>query len=185
MKSRQVCGDCFPDKYLFRVMGSILIMVWLIFSTSGCSFITGLTPANKALLGKEVDSEKEEKTVYLKIISKGKARPKNKKPRLLIKYIQYTIDGELLEAHEVIKDYERTIDLAPGKHYLHVERLQRGVFSAKALILDDGDCYVFTVSDKTTGVFKGMALPNQKWETKGFTRVRSWKKLDSRSQCTN
>ncbi len=109
----------------------------------------------------------------------------SKKPILLIKFIQYSIDGNLLEAHDVTKDYERTIDLDPGEHFLHVERLQKGILSARALILDEGDCYEFTIVDGQSGVFEGMALPGKKWNSIGFTGVRSWKKTDSGSRCIN
>ncbi|MBA4367636.1 MAG: hypothetical protein C0403_08355, partial [Desulfobacterium sp.] len=130
-------------------------------------------------------SGKGTKKAHLIIRSKGMAPQDSEKPILVIKYIQYSIDGDLIEAHDVTKDYERTIDLDPGEHFFHVERLQKGILSGRALILDEGDCYEFTILNEQSGVFEGKALPGKKWDSKGFTGVRSWKKVDSISQCTD
>lgn len=109
----------------------------------------------------------------------------HKKPYLYIRYIQYSIDGKLLEAHNVTKGFERTVELKPGKHFLHVERLQRGILSARALILDEGDCYAVTLTNEQSGVFEGMALPGLQWETNGITGVESWEKMEDSSLCAD
>ena len=122
-------------------------------------------------------------TGHLKIVSTGTAKPEKGRIKMSIKYIQYSIDGNLIAAHDLTMDYANEIALTPGKHVLHVERLQRGILSAQALILDQGECYEFTLMPGQTGLFQGRALPGRKWESKGFEKVRSWKRLKNSPYC--
>lgn len=129
------------------------------------------------------ETPEDDRTARLVIVSQGMALPKDEPPRILIKYIQYSLDGRLLRAHEVIKDFQHTIPVKPGRHVLHVERLQRGILSARAFILDSGDCYTFTVDGDQTATFEGRALPKQKWEAYGFTDIETWEQFESRNRC--
>ncbi|MBW1898900.1 MAG: hypothetical protein JRI61_07560 [Deltaproteobacteria bacterium] len=119
----------------------------------------------------------------LKIISKGTTLKELRQPRIYFRYIQYSLDGILLGAHKLKDDYERNINLSTGKHILHVERLVRGMLSARAFILDEGDCYIFTLSEGQTAVFEGKAFPDEEWEKIGFTGIENWEKVDSIVNC--
>lgn len=156
---------------------AVLWMVALHVLLCSCSMVSGnAVPLQTA-------SPDIENSAYLKIISKGIDRSEKGRTDLSIKYIQYTIDGNLLGAHDLRMDYENRIALTPGKHVLHVERLQRGILSAQALILDQGDCYEFILEQGQTGLFQGQALPGRKWDSDGFRNVRSWKKLKKSPYC--
>lgn len=181
MRMDRIWGNGRAELLIYRISCIGILAIGIVFCICSCASLSA-----KQKSGDEAaHSGKETKSAHLKIKSKGMAPQDSKKPDLLIKYIQYSIDGNLLEAHDLTKDYERTIDLDPGEHILHVERLQKGILSARALILDEGDCYAFTIVDGQSGVFEGIALPGKKWNSKGFTGVRSWKKTDSRSRCIN
>ncbi|RPJ78726.1 MAG: hypothetical protein EHJ94_09055 [Deltaproteobacteria bacterium] len=177
----RIWGNGCTGMLICRISCIVILAIGVVFFICSCA-----SRSAKQNSGDEAEqSRKETKSAHLKIRSKGVAPQDSKKPVLLIKYIQYSIDGSLLGAHDLTKDYERTIDLDPGEHVLHVERLQKGILSARALILDEGDCYEFTIVDGQSGVFEGKALPGKKWNSNGFTGVGSWKKTDSRSRCTN
>ncbi len=181
MRMDRIWGNSYAELLICRISCIVILAIGVVFFICSCASLSA-----KQNSGDETaDSGNEIKSAHLKIKSKGMAPQDSKKPDLLIKYIQYSIDGSLLGAHDLTKDYERTIDLDPGEHVLHVERLQKGILSARALILDEGDCYAFTILNGQSGVFEGIALPGKKWNSIGFTGVRSWKKTDSRSRCTN
>jgi hypothetical protein len=174
MRMDRIWENGYAEMLICRISCIVIFAIGVVFFICSCASLSGKQNAGN-----------ERKSAHLKIKSKGMPPQDSKKPILLIKYIQYSIDGNLLEAHDLTKDYERTIDLDSGEHVLHVERLQKGILSARALILDEGDCYEFTMVSGQSGVFEGMALPGKKWNSKGFTGVRSWEKTDSRSRCTN
>jgi hypothetical protein len=181
MKKNRIWENGCADQLVCRTSLIVIHIIGFVFFICSCASLSAKqNPHDEA-----GHSGKETKSAHLKIRSKGIAPQDSKKPILLIKYIQYSIDGSLLEAHDLTKDYERTIDLDPGEHFLHVERLQKGILSARALILDEGDCYEFTILNGQSGVFEGMAMPGQKWNPKDFTGVLSWKKLNEGSQCEN
>jgi hypothetical protein len=179
MRKNRIWGYGCEDQLACRTSCIVILAIGFVFFICSCASISAKqNPRDEAGY-----PGKETKSAHLKIRSKGMAPKNSKEPILLIKYIQYSIDGNLLEAHDLTKDYERTIDLDPGEHFLHVERLQKGILSGRALILDEGDCYEFTILNEQTGVFEGMALPGKKWNSKGFSGVQSWKKAESISQC--
>ncbi len=181
MRKNRIWGYSGEDHLACRISGIVIFAIGFVFFICSCAFLS----AKKNSQEEVVHSGEETKSAHLKIRSKGMALQDGKKPILSIKYIQYSIDGNLLEAHDVTKDYERTIDLDPGDHFLHVERLQKGILSGRALILDEGDCYEFTILNEQSGAFEGIAMPGRKWYSKGFTGVQSWKKTSSISQCAD
>lgn len=182
MRKNRIWGYSGEDQLACRTIGIVILVIGFVFFICSCAFISAKQNSHEEAVH---SGEETKKSAHLKIRSKGMVPQDSKKPILLIKYIQYSIDGNLLEAHDVTKDYERGIDLDPGKHFLHVERLQKGILSGRALILDKGDCYEFTILNEQSGAFEGMAIPGRKWDSKGFTGVQSWKKADSISQCAD
>lgn len=173
--NRMICRRVKCSGSLFIFLGAMACY----FCICSCSTVPGNTG-----LPQQSPSDPEN-TVYLKIVSKGMVQAEKDRVKMSIKYIQYSIDGNLLGAHDLTMDYENMIALSPGKHVLHVERLQRGILSAQALILDQGDCYEFILTKGQTGRFQGRALPGRKWDSDGFDNVRSWKKLKSSRYCAD
>ncbi|RJP79669.1 MAG: hypothetical protein C4522_09495 [Desulfobacteraceae bacterium] len=185
MKRFRLPGNDFYKMFGCRRIWFAVHMIGLFFLICSCSAVPGPISEQSDTGDTAETSRKQTTAAHLKIISRGFKKQDHKKPYLYIRYIQYSIDGKLLEAHNVTKDFERTVDLAPGRHFLHVERLQRGILSARALILDEGDCYAVTLADEQSGVFEGVALPDLQWETNGFTSVESWEKMEDSSLCAD
>lgn len=173
----------FPEKSGCRRIWFAVLMIGLMLFVCSCSSVSRQISEKTNPDDTTAGSLKKTNVAYLKIVSRGLEQQDNAKPYLFIRYIQYSIDGKLLAAHNVMKDFERTVDLAPGRHFLHVERLRRGILSARALILDEGDCYEFTLLHEQSGVFEGMALPGLQWETSGFSGVESWEKMAGNALC--
>jgi hypothetical protein len=168
--TNRLCGCC----------RCIFSMAFLVLVAISCSQNTaGKSP----VLNTEIEAEKNHDPSALKIVSKGTTLKELRQPRIYFRYIQYSIDGHLLGAHLLKDDYQTSINLPAGKHKLHVERLTRGMLSARAFILDDGDCYTFTLSKSQAGMFEGNANPDDEWETIGFSGVESWEKVDSIESC--
>ena len=167
---------------LYRGCRSIFLLSCLLVFTAPCTQITG---GKSSVPDKNFNDEKNysQNSSALKIVSKGTKLNEFKNPRIFFRYIQYSIDGELLGAHKVKDDYESSINLSTGKHKLHVEKAVKGLLSARAFILDDGDCYTFTLPDGQTATFEGKASPDEEWETIGFSGVQSWEKVDSILNC--
>jgi hypothetical protein len=97
--------------------------------------------------------------------------------------VQYSIDGKLLQAHEIQHNYERLVKLPPGAHNLFVEYAHRGMLSARALLKKEGECYTFTVLDGQTAIFEGEALARDKWQAIGFPGVEYSMKKCSLDDC--
>lgn len=163
------------------MIDSFLLSCLLLFAAS-CAQVAGgkSSPPDKKNYAEKKHSQNSS---VLKIVSKGTMLKELKNPRIYFRYIQYSVDGILLGAHKVKDDYERSIPLSAGTHKLHVERALRGLLSARAFILDDGDCYVFTLSDGQTVTFEGEASSDEEWEAIGFSGVGSWEKVDSLVNC--
>ncbi|MBW1898908.1 MAG: hypothetical protein JRI61_07605 [Deltaproteobacteria bacterium] len=162
-------------------IGIFLLSCLLLFTTS-CKQIT-----KGKFLVPDINSKPEknysQNSSTLKIVSKGTTLKELRQPRIYFRYMQYSIDGILLGAHKLKDDYERNINLSAGEHKLHVEKLVRGMLSARAFILDEGDCYIFTLSEGQTAIFEGKAFPDEEWEKIGFTGVENWEKVDSLVNC--
>jgi len=168
--------------HFYRCCMCMLVLLHLLPVCVSCMQTTaGKTKA----LNSEIEDGKnhEPNPSVLKIVSTGTMLNELKNPRIYFRYIQYSVDGMFLEAHKVKDHYERSIPLSAGKHKLHVERAFRGVLSARAYIVDDGDCYMFTLSEGQIGIFEGKATPDEEWETIGFSNVESWEKVDSIENC--
>lgn len=166
----------------FRCFRGIFLLSCLLLFAVSCSQINGgkLPVPDK---NSSPDKSNPENASSLKIISKGTKLKELRQPRIYFRYIQYSVDGVLLGAHKLKDDYERNITLTSGKHILHVERLVRGMLSARAFILDEGDCYIFTLSEGQNAVFEGKAFPEEEWEKIGFAGVETWEKVDSIANC--
>jgi len=167
---------------LYRGCRGIFLLTCLLLFAVSCSQIArGKLPVPDKNSKAEKDSSQNSST--LKIISKGTKLKELRQPRIYFRYMQYSIDGILLGAHKLKDDYERNINLSAGKHKLHVERLVRGMLSARAFILDEGDCYTFTLSEGQVAIFEGKAFPDEEWEKIGFSGVETWEKVDSLINC--
>ena len=165
-----------------RYSGGFFLMLFLLLFAVSC---TQITAGKSSVLDSEFEAGKKHihNPSVLEIVSKGATLKELKQPRIYFRYIQYSIDDNLLGAHMVKDDYKISINLLPGKHKLHVERLTRAMLSARAYIMDEGDCYIFTLSEGQTGKFEGKATPDDVWETIGFSGVQSWEKVDSIANC--
>jgi hypothetical protein len=167
---------------LYKGCGCVFPLLFLILFTASCTQVRGGQPIIPHS-HKKAETNRSKKACALKIISKGTELKELKYPRIYFRYIQYSVDGKLLGAHKVKDDYEYIITLSEGKHKLHVERATRGMLSARAFILDEGDCYIFTLSGGQTAIFEGKAFPDDVWEKIGFSGVESWEKVDSLENC--
>ena len=161
---------------------SIFLLSCLLLFAASCIQVAG---GKSSVPDKNFDDEKNhsQSSSALKIVSKGTKLNEFKNPRIFFRYIQYSIDGELLGAHKVKDDYESSINLSTGKHKLHVEKAVKGLLSARAYIVDEGDCYVFTLSEGQVAIFEGKAFPDEEWEKIDFSGVEAWEKVDSLSNC--
>lgn len=125
----------------------------------------------------------EQKTAAIEIKSTG-ITPAGKNDKSFVLYfVQYSIDGQLLEAHEIRKNYNRRVRLLPGTHNLFVEHAHRGMLSARALLQKEGECYTFAVADGQTALFEGKALSENKWQADGFADVESSVKKCGLADC--
>ena len=134
----------------------------IIFSVLFCLFIASCTG-----IGNHAPNKKE--TAALSIQSTGIKATGKKDRNLVLYFIQYSIDGELIQAHQIKEDFKRQIKVAPGTHNLFVEHAHRGMLSARALLQKEGDCYTFRVLDGQTATFEGRALSEDQWEAVGFS----------------
>jgi len=167
---------------LYRGYRGIFLLTCLLLFVASCTQITGrksTAPDEK----NNTEKDHSQNSSTLRIVSKGTTLKELRQPRIYFRYMQYSIDGILLGAHKLKDDYERNINLSAGKHKLHVERLVRGMLSARAFILDEGDCYIFTLSEGQTALFEGKAFPDEEWEKIGFSGVEAWEKVDSLVNC--
>jgi len=167
---------------LFRGCRGIFLLTCLLLLAVSCTQITGGKPSAPDEKN-NVEKDHSQNSSALKIVSKGTTLKELRQPRIYFRYMQYSIDGILLGAHKLKDDYERSINLSAGKHKLHVERLVRGMLSARAFILDEGDCYTFTLSEGQTAIFEGKAFPDEEWEKIGFSGAEAWEKVDSLVNC--
>lgn len=111
----------------------------------------------------------EQKTAIVNIQSTGIEKSNKKDKNLVLYFVQYSIDGKLIQAHQVRENFSRRVNVAPGKHNLFVEHAHRGMLSARALLQKEGECYTFRVADGQTIFFEGKALSEDKWEAIGFS----------------
>jgi hypothetical protein len=108
----------------------------------------------------------------------------NKKEKSLVLYfVQYSVDGKLIQAHQMRENFDRTIKLVPGVHSLFVEYAHRGMLSARAILQKEGECYIFTVGDGQTVLFEGEALSRDKWQALGFQDVETSQKKCNLEEC--
>jgi len=102
---------------------------------------------------------------------------------MVLRYVQYTLDGALVGAHRVEHSYKKQINVAPGVHHLLVERASRGLLGARAFLDDGGVCYTFSVPDGQTVTFVGKALSEKEWVADGFENSNYQKKMVEVSIC--
>jgi hypothetical protein len=133
-------------------------------------------------IGKNVSHEN--KTAVLNIQSTGIKEKVKKDKNLVLYFIQYSIDGNLIQAHQIKEDFNKHINVTPGRHNLFVEYAHRGMLSARALLQKEGDCYTFSVLDGQTATFEGRAVTEDKWEAVGFSGdIKSSMKKCSLKEC--
>jgi hypothetical protein len=125
----------------------------------------------------------DQKTAAVRITSSGTEKNDEKDKSFYLYFVQYSIDGKLIEAHQIKQDYNRSIKLSPGVHNLFVEYAHRGMLNARALLQKEGECYTFTVVDGQTVLFEGKALSRKEWQALGFKDIESSKKKCSLKQC--
>ncbi len=125
----------------------------------------------------------DDKTVAIHIKSTGIEKKDEKDKHLILYFVQYSIDGKLIQAHEIKQNYDRLVKLSPGVHNLFVEYAHRGMLNARALLQKEGECYTFSVVDGQTVLFEGKALSRDKWEAIGFLDVESSMKECSLKEC--
>ena len=126
----------------------------------------------------------EQKAAVLNIQSTGIKEKVKKDKNLVLYFIQYSIDGDLIQAHQIKEDFARHINITPGRHNLFVEYAHRGMLSARALLQKEGDCYTFNVSDGQTATFEGRAMTEDTWEAVGFSGdIKSSVKKCSLKEC--
>jgi len=130
---------------------------------------------------KNVSSEK--KTAIVNIQSTGIEKSNKKDKNLVLYFVQYSIDGKLIQAHQIKENFERRINVTPGKHNLFVEHAHRGMLSARALLQKEGECYTFRVTDGQTVLFEGNAVSEDKWEAIGFSDGKSFMKKCTIKEC--
>ncbi|MBW2220560.1 MAG: hypothetical protein JRF40_13910 [Deltaproteobacteria bacterium] len=148
-----------------------LFSLWIIILFTSCAGTNNNTVSS------------DEKTAAIQIKSTGIEKSDEKDKSFVLYFVQYSIDGKLLEAHEIKQNYNRLVKLSPGVHNLFVEYAHRGMFSARALLQKEGECYTFTVVDSQTVLFEGKALSREKWQAIGFPDVESSMNKCSLKEC--
>lgn len=126
---------------------------------------------------------KPARTAHLTLQSTGIAVSNSDKRELLFHYIQYSLDGRLIEAHLVKNNYKKTIPISPGQHQLYVERAYRGILSGRALLEENGSCFSFTVKENQNAIFNGYAVSPSEWRASGFDGIRYHQRQCPREKC--
>jgi len=125
----------------------------------------------------------DEKTAAIQIKSTGIEKSDEKNKSFVLYFVQYSIDGKLLEAHQIEQNYNKLVKLSPGVHNLFIEYAHRGMLSARALLQKEGECYTFTVVDGQTVLFEGKALSRDRWQAIGYAHVESSMKKCTLKEC--
>ena len=109
-------------------------------------------------------------TLHIRI--EGLASKEDRANQLVLHYLQYSLDGELVQASQIGKPFEKKFHIPPGRHHLHIETASRGIMGARAFLVGDGICYTFRVGTGETALFNGRALSTKVWKAKGFVNTR-------------
>lgn len=136
-----------------------------------------------ACAGKVKKGDGEDRSARLHIQIAGSETSDTYDGGLVIHYIQYSLDGRLLLASQIGKDFDHKFTIDPGKHHLYVETASRGILGARAFLNGDGQCYTFQVDEGQTALFKGKVLSSKEWEAEGFPDIQFTTKESQADGC--
>lgn len=108
----------------------------------------------------------------ISIASDGLSEETMRKGAMVLHYIQYSIDGELVGVHRLERRFRKQVAVAPGVHHLYVERASRGILGARAFLEGDGDCYTFSLGAGDTALLSAKALSDREWKVESLEGVR-------------